>query len=71
MKTGIHVRRLFEKYGYEEVFSRSTVMELLELSPSGASKLLSTLAQAGIIEAVPGGGKGKYKFVSPKVDIEN
>lgn len=71
VKTGIHVRRLFEKYGYEEVFSRSTVMELLELSPSGASKLLSTLVQAGIIEAVPGGGKGKYKFASPKVDIGN
>lgn len=71
VKTGIHVRRLFEKCGYEEAFSRSTVVELLELSPSGASKFLSTLVQSGIVEAVPGGRKGKYKFVIPKVDIES
>ena len=34
----------------------------LELKGSGASKLISNLVQADIIEPVSGHGKGKYKF---------
>lgn len=37
-------------------------MELLELKASGASRLLSNLVQADIIEPVSGYGKGRYKF---------
>ena len=44
------------------MFGRSAVMELLELKGSGASKFLSNLVQADIIESVSGHGKGKYKF---------
>ena len=62
VKTTIHIHRLFEKFGFDEVFGRSAVMELLELKASGASKLLSNLVQADIIEPVSGHGKGKYKF---------
>ncbi len=62
VKTIIHIHRMFEKFGFEEVFGRSTVMELLELKGSGASKLLSNLLQSDIIEPVSGCGKGKYKF---------
>ena len=62
VKTTVHIYRLFEKYGFDEVFGRSTVMGLLELKGSGASKLLSNLVQADIIEPVSGYGKGKYKF---------
>ena len=47
---------------FDEVFGRSTVMELLELKGSGASKLLSNLVKADIIEPVSGHGKGRYKF---------
>lgn len=36
-KTTIHIYRLFEKFGYNEVFGRSAVMELVELKSSGAS----------------------------------
>lgn len=61
-KTVVHIYRLFEKYGYEEAFGRSTVMELLEMRASGASKLISNLMQADIIEPVSGQGKGRYKF---------
>ena len=61
-KTTVHIHRLFEKFGFDEVFGRSAVMELLELKGSGASKLLSNLVQADIIEPVSGHGKGKYKF---------
>ena len=62
VKTTIHIHRLFEKFGFDEMFGRSAVMELLELKGSGASKLLSNLVQADIIEPVSGHGKGKYKF---------
>lgn len=61
-KTVVHIHRLFGKFGYDEVFGRSAVMELLELKSSGASKLISNLVQADIIESVTGYGKGKYKF---------
>ena len=62
IKTTVHIHRLFEKFGFDEVFGRSAVMELLELKASGASKLLSNLVKADIIEPVSGHGKGKYKF---------
>lgn len=62
IKTTVHIHRPFEKFGFEEVFGRSAVMELLELKGSGASKLLFNLVQADIIEPVSGHGKGKYKF---------
>lgn len=61
-KTNIHIRRLFNKFGYDEMFGRGAVVELLELKNSGASRLLSNLLTAGIIEPVSGCGKGKYKF---------
>ena len=57
-----HIHRLFEMFGFDGVFGRSAVMELLELKGSGASKLLSNLVRVGIIEPVSGYGKGKYKF---------
>ena len=62
VKTTVHIHRLFEKFGFDEVFGRSAAMEVLELKTSGASKLLSNLVQADIIEPVSGYGKGKYKF---------
>ena len=62
VKTTIHIHRLFEKFGFDEVFGRSAVMQLLELKGSGDSKFLSNLIQADIIELVSGRGKGKYKF---------
>ena len=62
VKTTIHIHKLFEKFGFDEVFGRSAVMEFLELKASGASKLLSNLVKADIIKPVSGYGKGKYKF---------
>ena len=62
IKTTVHIHRLFDKYGFDGVFGRSAVMEILELKESGASKLLSNRMQADIIEPVSGHGKGKYKF---------
>ena len=62
VKTTVHIHRLFEKFGFDEIFGRSAVMELLELKSSGASKFISNLIQLDIIEPVSGHGKGKYKF---------
>ena len=61
-ETTVHIHRLFEKFGFDEVFGRSAVMELLQLKSSGASRLISNLVQSDIIEPVSGHGKGKYKF---------
>lgn len=61
-KTAIHVRVLYEKYGNAEVFGRADVIVALGIKESGASKFLSSLLKAGIIEPVAGKGKGRYKF---------
>ena len=58
LKTAIHVRRLFEKFGYDKVFGRSAVMEVTGPKKSGATNLLSILVQAAIIVPVSGSGKG-------------
>lgn len=55
-ETTVHIHRLFEKFGFDEVFGRSAVMELLQLKSSGASKLISNLVQSDIIEPVSGHG---------------
>ena len=67
-KTIIHIQRMFERFGFDEIFGRSSVVELLELQNSSASNLLSKMAQAGIIEPVSGHGKGKYKFVKELIE---
>ena len=61
-KTVLHIKTLYESFGDNKVFGRNAVMELLGLKSSRASKLISNLVQAGIIESVSGYGKGKYRF---------
>ena len=38
VKTTVHIHRLFEKFGFDELFGRSAVMELLEQRGSGVSR---------------------------------
>lgn len=61
-KTKYHILRMFSTFGFDEIFGRSAVVELLALQNSSVSILLSKLVQAGIIEPVSGHGKGKYRF---------
>ena len=61
-KTTGHILRLFEVVGYDRIFNKAVVKELIGLKDSGASKFLSKLVHADIIGAVPGYGKGKYRF---------
>ncbi len=53
---------LFERFGFEQIFSRPDVMEILSITPSPASELLRKLQAAGVIEPLSGMGKGKYRF---------
>ena len=46
----------------EAIFGRADVMSVTGLKPSRASELLKAMALRGIIEPVPGHGKGKYRF---------
>lgn len=61
-KTADHVRKMFAEYGFETIFGRSDVTELMSITASPASTLLKKLADMGVTEAVSGLGKGKYRF---------
>lgn len=61
-KTTGHILRLFEVVGYDRIFNKDVVKELIGLKNSGASKFLSKLVHADVIGTVPGYGKGKYRF---------
>lgn len=54
---------MFNKYGYDTIFGRGMVSELLGLKNSNVSKILKKMLEEGMIENVQGYGKGKYKFV--------
>lgn len=61
-KTAGNVLHLLEYYGFQTVFGRSDVQEVLGLKPTRSSALLRDMAEHGIIEPVIGKGKGKYRF---------
>lgn len=62
VQTIAHVYRIFAANGYDGVFGRGAIVQLLSLKNSSASKLISKLLRADVIEPVVGYGKGKYKF---------
>ena len=61
-KTADHVREMYAEYGFETIFGRNDVTELLGITASPASTLLRKLVDMGVTEAVCGLGKGKYRF---------
>ena len=64
-KTISHMQKLFANYGAGIIFGRSDVMDLLGIKKSGASELLRKMLKAGMLEAVSGHGKGRYRFKNP------
>ena len=62
-KTVGNIRKLREAFPEGAVFGRTEVMKVLGLKTSGASELLMKLRKSGIVEAVSGLGKGKYRFI--------
>ena len=61
-KTAAHVCRLLEEFGFQTIFGRSDVQDVLSLKPTRSTALLREMAEKGIIEPVSGLGKGKYRF---------
>ncbi len=61
-KTASHIMKLREAFPDQMVFGRNDVMNIIHIKPSRASDLLKDMASYGIIEAVAGHGKGKYRF---------
>lgn len=57
-----NVSTLFKILSKNEYFGRSDIIDVLNLSSSGASKLISKLLDLKIIIPVLGHGKGKYCF---------
>ena len=53
-----------------EYFGRTEIIDVLKMSPSGASKLISKLLDAKIIIKVLKHGKGKYCFNKDRVNYE-
>ena len=65
-----NISNLFKVFSKVEYFGRKDVINVLNLSPSGASKLISRLLDLQIIKPVLGHGKGKYCFNIVGVNYE-
>lgn len=56
-------KTVFAQMGIERAFGRSDVAAITNDSVTAAGNLINKLKNAGLIEAVRGQGKGKYKFI--------
>lgn len=57
---------VFAKMGIDGIFGRSDIAAITNDSVTAAGNLITKLKNAGLIEAVRGYGKGKYRFTDPK-----
>lgn len=58
-----NINSLFDSLSDLEYFGRSEIIKVLNMSSSGASKLISKLLDLQIIKPIFGHGKGKYCFI--------
>ena len=65
-----NIANLFNILSKVEFFKRNEVISVLNMSPSGASKLISKLLDLQIIKPISGHGKGKYIFNIAEVNFE-
>ena len=65
-KTAGHIHALFEAFGYDRIFGRSDVMDVLGLTATPVSTLIRKMTDAGIVIPVSGSGKGKIRFTPEK-----
>ena len=56
-------KAVFANMGVDGVFGRSDITTITNGSVTAAGNLITKLKNAGLIKAVSGYGKGKYKFV--------
>lgn len=62
VKTASHVCKLLDEFGFQTVFGRADVQEILGLKPTRSTALIKEMADKGLVEPVTGLGKGKYRF---------
>ena len=58
-------KAVFASMGTDGIFGRSDIAAITNDSVTAAGNLITKLKNAGLIEAVNGYGKGKYKFIEP------
>lgn len=61
-----NILSLFERFGYDIPFSRADVIELCNLAPSSAGKMLRKIKELDLIVSATEQGRGKYLFVEAK-----
>lgn len=57
-----HILKLYDKYGNTQYFGRSDLIEIINIKPAMASRLINLLLTNQIIKPIQGKGKGKYQF---------
>lgn len=65
-----NILSLYDKLLKKEYFGRNEIMNILKMSSSGASKLISKLLELKVIIHVSNHGKGKYIFNIKGVSYE-
>lgn len=63
-RTTEKIKMLYAQMGFDGIFGRSDIANIIGGSVTSAGKLISKLKEACLIEAVSGHGKGKYRFVN-------
>lgn len=63
-RTTEKIKTLYAQMGFDGIFGRSDIANIIGGSVTSAGKLISKLKEASLIEAVSGHGKGKYRFVN-------
>lgn len=64
--TKAHILTLFKVVGFEQVFGRTDVSQILGITVSPSGEIIRKLKTEELIAPVSGYGKGKWKFVAPK-----
>ena len=59
-------KAVYASMGIDGIFGRSDIAAITSDSVTAAGNLITKLKNAGLIEAVSGYGKGKYRFVEPQ-----
>lgn len=67
-KTKQNLNVIFKELKDMDCFGREDITRVLNLSNSGASKMISILLKKGLITPIKGHGKGKYRFNSSKIN---
>ena len=57
-----HILKLYDKYSNTQYFGRSDIIEIINIKPAMASRLINLLLTNQIIKPIQGKGKGKGKY---------